>query len=358
MIIRNAQIFDIMFKYHTKLGMTMANKSYQLPHRPRRLRATETIRAMVRDVHIEVEQLIQPIFVKTGIGKKDEIASMPGIYQFTLDSLAEEIHELVSLGINNVLLFGIPEYKDDEGSASWQSNGIVQQAIAMIKDIASDMTVIADCCFCEYTSHGHCGVICEHHGIQDVDNDETLALLAKQAVSLAKAGADIIAPSGAMDGMVCAIREALDENDFQQLPIMSYTAKYASHFYGPFRDAADGAPQFGDRKTYQADFANSHSALREATLDIEEGADFLMVKPAMPYLDIIYKLKQNFPEVPMVAYQVSGEYAMIKAAAQNGWLDENKVMMESLIAIKRAGADVIITYFAKDVAGLLSCRAD
>lgn len=332
----------------------MADKNYQLPYRPRRLRSSESIRAMVRDIHIKVEQLIQPIFVKTGNNKKDAIASMPGIYQFTLDRLADEVNELVSLGIKQVILFGLPATKDEQGSASWQDDGIVQQAISVIKDIAPQMTVIADCCFCEYTSHGHCGVICEHNGIKDVDNDKTLALLAKQAVSLAKAGADIIAPSGAIDGMVFAIREALDEHDFEHLPIMSYTAKYASHFYGPFRDAADGAPQFGDRKTYQADFANSNLALREAALDIEEGADFLMVKPAMPYLDIIYKLKQQYPEMPMVAYQVSGEYAMIKAAALNGWLDETKVMMESLIAIKRAGADVIITYFAKDVAGLLS----
>jgi len=328
----------------------MQKNPYQLPFRPRRLRANEALRAMVRDTHLRVEQLIQPIFVKTGSNKKDAIASMPGIYQFTLDKLAEEITELQKVGIQQVILFGIPAYKDDEGSASWQDDGIVQQAINVIKEIVPEMTVIADCCFCEYTSHGHCGVIGEHNGIKDVDNDKTLVLLAKQAVSLAKAGADIIAPSGAIDGMVLAIREALDELGFQQLPIMSYTAKYASHFYGPFRDAADGAPQFGDRKTYQADFANSHLALREAALDIEEGADFLMVKPAMPYLDIIYKLKQHYPEMPMVAYQVSGEYAMIKAAAQNGWLDETKVMLEALIAIKRAGADVIITYFAKDVA--------
>ncbi|MAZ39902.1 MAG: porphobilinogen synthase [Legionellales bacterium] len=305
------------------------------------------VRAMQQEVHIRVEQLVQPIFIKAGMNIKNEIASMPGIYQYTLDNLPEYLLELNADGVKNIILFGIPEDKDAQGSAAWQADGIVQQAIKVCKSILPEMVVIADCCFCEYTDHGHCGVISETTGCPDVDNDATLTLLAKQAVSLVKAGADIIAPSGAMDGMVYAIRTALDKNAAQHIPIMSYSMKYASHFYGPFRDAAEGAPQFGDRRTYQADFANVNEALREAALDIEEGTDFLMVKPAMPYLDILYKLKQAYPEYPMVAYQVSGEYAMIQAAAQNGWLDGEKTMFESLIAIKRAGADIIITYFAQ-----------
>jgi len=326
----------------------MTQTKLNITKRPRRLRYKAGIRKMVQQTCINANQLVQPIFVKAGSNIRQEIESMPGIYQFSLDTLPQELEALQAISVKNIIFFGIPAYKDAKGSASWQEDGIVQQAIKLTKTKAPEMTIIADCCFCEYTDHGHCGVIAEHADVKDVDNDKTLVLLAKQAVSLANAGADIIAPSGAMDGMVLAIRKALDEYSFTHLPIMSYTAKYASHFYGPFRDAAEGTPQFGDRRTYQADFCNTDEALREAALDIEEGADFLMVKPAMPYLDIIQKIKQAYPAYPMVAYQVSGEYAMIKAAADKGWVDEHKVMEESLIAMKRAGADIIITYYVKD----------
>lgn len=332
----------------------MVNKlsTYNLTHRPRRLRRTPALRAMVRETHLQKEQLIQPIFVKAGQGIHQAVTSMPGMYQFSLDTLAQEIEEIVSLGLSHVLIFGVPQEKDDIGSASWQAQGIVQQAIRLCKQVAPQLTVIADCCFCEYTAHGHCGMVVKQHDVPDLDNDQTLALLAKQAISLAKAGADIIAPSGMIDGMVEVIRESLDAQGFAHVPVMSYAVKYASSFYGPFREATEGAPQFGDRKSYQMDPANKLEALREAALDVEQGADFLMVKPAMPYLDIVYAVKQTYPEVPLVAYQVSGEYAMIKAAAANGWLDEKQVMLESLLSIKRAGADIIITYFAKDFARL------
>jgi porphobilinogen synthase len=328
----------------------MTNLTPPLIHRPRRLRRTPALRQMLKQVHLDIAQLIQPLFITVGENIRREIKSMPDVFQLSVDNLDEELNSLQAVGISHVLLFGIPAEKDELGSASWCDEGIIQQAIRRCKALIPEMTVIADCCFCEYTSHGHCGVITENRDTVELDNDKTLLNLAKQAVSFAKAGADIIAPSGAIDGMVGVIRAALDEAGYTHVAIMSYSVKYASHFYGPFREAAEGAPQFGDRKSYQLDYALSAEALREADLDVNEGADFLMVKPAMPYLDIIYKIKARYPEFPLVAYQVSGEYAMIKAAAEQGWLDENAVVLESLLAIKRAGADIIITYYAKQVA--------
>ena len=319
----------------------------QIKQRLRRLRRHETLRTMVQETHLRVENLVCPLFIKHGLTEKNPIASMPGQYQLGLSHLKEEIQEIVSLGIPAVLLFGIPEYKDEQGSAALHDHGIVQQAIIEIKKLAPQLLIISDICFCEYTSHGHCGVITETTGQMDVANDETLSLLVQQSLSHARAGCDSIAPSGMMDGMVAAIREGLDQEGFQHIPILSYAAKYASAFYGPFREAAEGAPQFGDRRTYQMDPANAKEALREVDLDVEEGADMLMVKPALSYLDIIHQTKQRYPEIPLCAYQVSGEYAMIKAAAQCGWLDEKKVALETLLSIKRAGADFIITYFAK-----------
>ncbi len=321
------------------------------PHRMRRLRQSPAIRRLVQDTHIHVAQLIYPLFIREGQGIKKAIQSMPGQYQLSLDHLTEEILSLCELGITQVLLFGIPDNKDAIGSAACQPNGVVQKAIKLIKQIAPEMLVIADLCFCEYTSHGHCGVLTENG--RDVDNDATLPLLVEQALSLAAAGVDIIAPSGMMDHMVHALRQGLDLCGYQHLPIMSYAVKFASHYYGPFREAAEGTPQFGDRRSYQMDIACGASALREAELDIQEGADLLIVKPAGHYLDIIYKVKQTYPFIPVVAYQVSGEYAAIKAATLQGWLDEQGAVMESLIAIKRSGADLIITYFAKTVASWL-----
>lgn len=318
-----------------------------LTTRPRRLRNHPALRAMLAETTLTVNDLVQPLFIIHGKNIHKPIASMPGQSQFSVDKIGTEAKAIAELGIKAVLLFGIPEIKDAEGSSSWQDDGVIQRAIREIKSVAPDLLVIADVCFCEYTDHGHCGILCEK---TVVDNDKTLPLLAKQAVSFAKAGADIIAPSGMMDGMVAAIREGLDQAGFERLPILSYAVKYASSLYGPFREAAEGAPQFGDRKTYQMDPANSHVALREAELDIQEGADMLMVKPAVNYLDIIYRLKQTFPEMPLAAYHVSGEYSMIKAAAEKHWIDEKKVALEILLSIKRAGADFIITYFAKDVA--------
>lgn len=320
--------------------------------RPRRLRSTPFIRELVRETSLEVNDLICPIFIRHD-NKTIPIKSMPGYSQLSLDALKNEIDIISELGLRSVILFGIPESKDEIGSDSCHENGIIQRAIRKIKEHNPNLLVIADTCFCEYTSHGHCGVIEEINGKRDVDNDKTLALLAKQALSFAQAGADIIAPSGNMDGMVDAIRTALDHAEFSNLPILSYSIKYASSLYGPFREAAEGAPQFGDRKTYQMDCANAREALREAAFDIEEGADMLMVKPALAYLDIIRTIKNNFPEYPLGAYQVSGEYAMIKAAAQNNWIDETKVMMETLLSIKRAGADFIISYFSKEAARVL-----
>jgi porphobilinogen synthase len=318
-------------------------------YRPRRLRRTENIRSLVRETHLTIDDLIYPLFICEGKNIKQEIKSMPEVYRFSIDKALEEIKEATQLGIKAVLLFGIPDKKDEVGTSAYIENGIIQKAVRAIKDKFPELIVITDVCLCEYTSHGHCGII--KNG--EVDNDLTLEVLAKIAVSHAKAGADIVAPSDMMDGRVGRIREALDEAGFSHVAIMSYAVKYCSAFYGPFREAAESAPKFGDRRSYQMDPANSREALREASLDIEEGADIIMVKPAMPYLDIIKMLRNEF-NYPLAAYQVSGEYAMIKAAAKLGWLDEEKILWESLISIKRAGADLIITYFAKKIAKKLN----
>jgi porphobilinogen synthase len=325
-------------------------------YRPRRLRRTEILRSMVRETEISLNHLIYPLFACPGKKVKEAIGSMPGIFQMSVDQVVEEASQAFDLGIPAVLLFGIPEKKDERGSHAWLKSGIVQKAVEAIKKAVPDLVVITDVCMCEYTSHGHCGLLKgtkkgkkgKAKDVQ-VDNDATLELLQKVALSHARAGADMVAPSDMMDGRVGAIREILDENNFDHIPIMSYAVKYASSFYGPFRDAAECAPQFGDRRSYQMDIANSREALREAMLDMEEGADILMVKPGMPYLDIIHMLRQEFT-LPIAAYQVSGEYSMIKAAAMNGWMDETAIVRESLICFRRAGADLIITYFAKDFA--------
>ena len=319
--------------------------------RPRRLRRSETIRRMVRETVLQVDDLIMPLFVVHGRGIRREIPPMPGNYQLSVDQLTREVKEIAALRIPAVLLFGIPERKDAHGSQAYAKDGIIQQAVRAIKDSVSDLLVITDTCLCEYTSHGHCGVVEE--GV--VTNDPTLELLAKTAVAQAEAGADIVAPSDMMDGRVGAIREALDSSGFEEVAIMSYAAKYASGFYGPFRMAAESAPQFGDRRSYQMDPANAAEALREVAMDLEEGADIIMVKPALAYLDILWRVRTEF-DVPVAAYNVSGEFAMVKAAARLGWLEEEQVMWEILTAIKRAGADLILTYFAKDAARLLRQR--
>ena len=317
-------------------------------NRTRRLRKTENIRRLVRENKLSIDDLIYPLFVEEGKNIETEIVSMPGIKRWSLDKISKELDEVVALNIPAVLLFGIPTHKDEEGSETWNDKGIMQEAVRFIKKNYPSLYVITDVCFCEYTSHGHCGIIHDN----DVDNDATLPNIAKQVISHARAGVDMVAPSGMMDGMIATIREALDNTGFENIPIMSYAVKYASAFYGPFRDAADSAPAFGDRRTYQMDPANRDEGLREATFDDQEGADILMVKPALSYLDIIRDLKNNFDR-PIACYNVSGEYAMVKAAAANGWIDEERVMMESLLSMKRAGADIIITYFAKDVAKIL-----
>jgi porphobilinogen synthase len=317
-------------------------------YRPRRLRRNEAIRSMVRETRLSPSDFIYPFFVCPGSGVRKDIASMPGVSNFSIDILVEECRSVRALGIPAVLLFGLPAAKDETGSDAYSEDGIVQQAVRAIKSAVPDLLVITDLCLCEYTSHGHCGQLCDG----DVANDETLRLLAKAALAQAKAGADIIAPSDMMDGRVRAIREALDEEHFENIPILSYAAKYASGFYGPFREAADSAPKFGDRRSYQMDPANQREAMREVALDIEEGADIVMVKPAMPYLDVIYRVKTEF-ELPVAAYQVSGEYSTLVAAHRNGWLDRERTILESLTCIKRAGADMIITYFAKDAAKLV-----
>jgi porphobilinogen synthase len=316
--------------------------------RPRRMRQTETFRAMIRETRLVPDQMIYPLFVLPGKGIRQEVSSMPGVFRLSVDQLVKEAKDCLAVGIRSVILFGLPEKKDGLGSGAYATNGIIQQAIRELKNKVPEMTVVTDVCLCEYTDHGHCGCLAGH----EVDNDATLELLAKTALSHAQAGADMVAPSDMMDGRVSEIRTTLDENSFHMVPIMSYAVKYASAFYGPFRDAAECTPQFGDRRSYQMDPANSKEALREATLDVEEGADILMVKPALAYLDIISRLHDEF-DLPVAAYQVSGEYAMIKAAAEKGWIDGERVMAESLIAIRRAGADIILTYFAKDMARLL-----
>lgn len=317
--------------------------------RMRRLRRTPSLRDLTRETRLSAAGLIYPIFVTAGNGGMQPIPSMPGQYRWTIDRLPALVDDIVRVGLGAVMLFGIPAEKDETGSSAYDPRGVVQQAVGVIKAAASDLTVICDTCLDEYTSHGHCGVI--RNG--DVDNDATLDLLARAAVSQAEAGADMVAPSDMMDGRVGAIRTALDANGFQMVPIMAYSAKYASAFYGPFRDAADCAPQFGDRRSYQMDAGNRREALREVRLDLEEGADIVMVKPALPYLDIIREIRDAV-DVPVAAYNVSGEYAMVKAAAERGWIDERAVVLESLTAIQRAGADMILTYHACEVAGWLA----
>ncbi|MET3682556.1 porphobilinogen synthase [Alkalibacillus flavidus] len=317
--------------------------------RHRRLRQTSAFRDLVRETHLHTDDLIYPLFVLEEEGKKHEVPSMPGVYQVSIDRLDEEIEEIVSLGIKSIILFGVPNHKDDVGTEAYNDEGVVQMATKRIKSIAPHLVVMADTCLCQFTDHGHCGVIHDEY----VDNDATLPLLVKAAVSQAKAGADVIAPSNMMDGFVTAIRHGLDEAGYTNVPIMSYAVKYASAFYGPFRDAAHSAPQFGDRKTYQMDPANRLEAHREAQSDVEQGADLLIVKPALSYLDIMRDLKDRYDQ-PIVAYNVSGEYSLIKAAAQNGWVNEQEIVLEKITSMKRAGADLIMTYFAKDIARWLN----
>ncbi|MBI4593682.1 MAG: porphobilinogen synthase [Candidatus Rokubacteria bacterium] len=320
----------------------------QAMFRPRRLREKELLRKMVRETTLRVDDLVYPVFAVHGRGVREPIASMPGQYRLSIDELLKDAKDVAGMGIPAILVFGLPGEKDPRGSEAYAEDGIVQQAVRAVKDTVPDLLVITDVCLCQYTSHGHCGVVEDG----TVRNDPTLELLARVAVSHAEAGSDMVAPSDMMDGRVGAIREALDEAGCGDTPIMAYAAKYASSFYGPFRDAADSTPQFGDRRSYQMDPANSTEALREIALDLDEGADIVMIKPALPYLDIIARAKGEFG-VPLAAYSVSGEYAMIKAAGQLGWLDERRAMMEALTAIRRAGADIVITYFAKDAARLL-----
>ncbi len=320
-------------------------------YRPRRLRKNDNFRRMIRETRLSPDDLVYPLFAVPGKGVKKPINSMPGNFQMSIDHLVKEVQKTKDLGIPGVLLFGIPDRKDEVASGAFAKEGIIQQAVKKIKDKVPDILVITDVCLCEYTSHGHCGMLRDN----GVDNDTTLEVLAETAVSHARAGADMVAPSAMMDGQVGAIREALDEGGFDDVPIMAYSAKYASCFYGPFREAAESAPQFGDRKAYQMDPPNGDEAMREISLDVEEGADIIMVKPALPYLDIIRRAKEEF-DLPLAAYNVSGEFAMIKAAANLGWLDGERAMMESLTAIKRAGADIILTYFAQEAAGILAER--
>lgn len=322
----------------------------QFPHyRPRRLRANENFRRLIKEAAVSVDDLIYPLFVRPGKGVKNPISSMPGCYQLSIDELVKEAQEVKALNIPGIILFGIPEKKDEVASGAYADNGIIQRAVRALKDSVPELLIITDVCLCEYTSHGHCGLVKD--GV--ILNDPTLELLARQALSHVRAGADMVAPSDMMDGRVKAIREILDQEDHSHIPIMAYSAKYASTFYGPFREAAESPPQFGDRRSYQMDPANSDEALREVALDLKEGADIVMVKPALAYLDIIYRVKTEFG-VPVAAYNVSGEYAMIKGAAQLGWIEGEGVMQEVLLSIKRAGADIILTYCAKEMAKLLS----
>jgi porphobilinogen synthase len=327
-------------------------------NRMRRLRRTDALRALVRETTLEPGDLIYPLFICPGKGVRNPVSSMPGVFNLSVDEAVREAEEVAKLGIAGLLLFGLPESKDEQGTGAWEDDGIVQQALRALRksDASKKLVLIADVCLCEYTSHGHCGVIVKSgdgpDASFDVDNDPTLEQLARTAVSQAKAGADVVAPSDMMDGRVAAIRRALDGAGFAQTPILSYASKFASAFYGPFREAADSAPQFGDRRSYQMDGANPREAMREIELDLEEGADMILMKPAMPYLDIVRAARERFG-VPIGAYQVSGEYSMLHAAFQKGWLDQNRAMLESLTGIRRAGADFIVTYFAKDAAKLL-----
>lgn len=329
----------------------MAGRSQFPTIRLRRLRQDPAVRSLVRTTHLSPGYLILPLFVRPGTGERRPIDSMPGQFQFSIDNLIKEAREVHALGLGGVMLFGIPQQKDATGSDALSDNGIIQQAVQAVKEAVPDLLVATDLCFCEFTDHGHCGVVNDKSGKMDVDNDATLALLGEQAVSHARAGSSLIAPSGMMDGMVAAIRQSLDESGFTHLPIMSYAAKYASAYYGPFREAVESAPQFGDRRSYQMDpAAAAQQAIREVALDLEEGADIVMVKPALAYLDIIRLVHDTFPGVPIAAYNVSGEYSMVKAAAERGWIDEKEVVLESLTALARAGADILLTYWAKDVA--------
>jgi len=318
------------------------------------MRRNEPLRALVRETVLEPGDLIYPLFICPGKGVRNPVGSMPGVFNLSVDEAVREAEEAAQLGIGGLLLFGLPEAKDEQGTGAWEENGIVQQALRALNQspAAKKLVLIADVCLCEYTSHGHCGVVVKSGDEFDVDNDPTLELLARTAVSQAKAGADVVAPSDMMDGRVAAIRKALDAADLAQTPILSYASKFASAFYGPFREAADSAPQFGDRRSYQMDGANLREAMREIDLDIEEGADMILMKPAMPYLDVVRAARERV-DVPIGAYQVSGEYSMLHAAFQKGWLDQNRAMLESLVGIRRAGADFIVTYFAKDAAKLL-----
>lgn len=318
-------------------------------YRPRRLRKNALLREMIAETAISTSDLIYPMFVRPGKGKREEVASMPGIYKQSIDNLVKEAKEVKKLGVRSILLFGIPEHKDEVGSEGYDENGIIQNALRELKKRVKGLTLITDVCMCEYTSHGHCGIIKDG----DVDNDETIEYLAKMSLSHVRAGADMVAPSDMMDGRVGVIRDVLDENGYENIPIMAYSAKYASSFYGPFRDAAESPPKFGDRRSYQMDPPNVREALREIALDIEEGADIVMVKPALSYLDVIRAAREEFSH-PIAAYNVSGEYSMVKAAGSLGWIDEELVMMEILTSIKRAGADMILTYHAKDAARLLN----
>jgi porphobilinogen synthase len=319
---------------------------FNLTRRPRRLRRSENLRSLVRETHLAKDDLVMPVFITAKDNVKNEISSMPDIYQYSLDRVDEEIETLLERGITRVVLFGIPQAKDAVGSDTWHEHGVIQKAVRHIKDQFPDMYVITDVCFCEYTSHGHCGVVDDQGNLL---NDPSLENLQKQAISHAEAGADMVAPSGMLDGMIAAIRSGLDGADFSHVPIMSYAVKYASAFYGPFRDAVDSSPEFGDRSAYQMDPSNAREAMIEAALDIEQGADILMVKPALAYMDIIYKVRERF-DVPVAAYNVSGEYAMVRAAAEKGWIDGDAVALEKLLSMKRAGADIILSYFARDLA--------
>lgn len=323
--------------------------SINLIHRPRRLRRSEALRSLVRETHLRPEDFVLPLFACSGQNVRREIPSMPGVHNLSVDEIVREATAAYEIGVRGVILFGLPETKDETGSGAYAENGVVQQAVRAVKREVPDLIVFADTCLCEYTSHGHCGVV--NGG--EVLNDESLELLARTAVSQAQAGADVVAPSAMMDGQVGAIRRALDQNGLSRVPIMSYAVKYASAFYGPFREAADSAPAFGDRRAYQMDPPNAREALREAELDVAEGADILMVKPATVFLDVLKLVRDSF-NLPLAAYHVSGEYALIKAAAQNGWIDERRVMLETLTSIKRAGADIILTYYAREAVRALS----
>ncbi len=337
-----------------KSRLNMSESQFDPLYRPRRLRSSQALRAMVRETKIDLKKLIHPLFLIEGIGKdkKNPINSMPGFCQQTIDSAMFELENIQALGLGSVILFGIPDEKDTQASQSFEESGIIQKAIRAFKKEFPELVVIADTCLCEYMSHGHCGIVSDGQ----IENDASLNILAKAALAQAQAGADIIAPSDMMDGRVAAIRQTLDQNGFSNTPIMAYSAKFASAFYGPFREAAQSAPQFGDRKSYQMDPANGREALREVELDIMEGADIVMVKPALPYLDVIHATRQ-ITNLPVAAYNVSGEYSMVKAAAQNGWIDEKKVVEEVLTSITRAGADLIITYHAKDFANWTKAQA-